>query len=218
MIKAVVFDLDGTLLNREDSLKLFVEDQHDRINALKKIDKQTYIQRFIDLDDHGYVWKDKVYDQLIKEYQLSITVDELLEDYINSFQLHCIGFPGLMEMLTALKNRGLKLAIISNGYGSFQYNNIQALEIENFFDHIVISEWEGINKPDSKIFLNTLKKLGVKENEAVYVGDHPENDVIASRSVGMKALWKESNLYDVPSENDGVIYNLLDVNKIITNL
>ncbi|NDI36240.1 HAD family hydrolase [Chengkuizengella sediminis] len=218
MIKSVIFDLDGTLLNRNESLRRFIDDQYNKIDALKKIDKQTYIQRFIDLDDHGYVWKDKVYGQLIKEYHLSITVEELLEDYINSFQHHCIGFPGLMEMLAALKNKGLKLAIISNGYGMFQYQNIQALEIENYFDFIVISEWEGIKKPEPEIFRNTLKKLGVKADEAIYFGDHPDNDVIASRNVGMRALWKESNLYDVPSENDGIIRDLLDVNKIINEL
>ncbi|NBI28704.1 HAD family hydrolase [Chengkuizengella marina] len=215
MIKAVIFDLDGTLLDRDESLRRFIADQYDKMDALKKIDKQTYIQRFIDLDNHGYVWKDKVYHQLIKEYHIPITVEELLEDYINSFQYHCIGFPGLKEMLNTLKNKGVKLAIISNGYGSFQYNNIHALEIENFFDLIVISEWEGIKKPDPKIFLNTLIKLGVKPEQAIYVGDHPENDVIASRKVGMKGLWKKNYLYDAPSENDGIIRELLDMNKII---
>jgi len=72
MIKAVIFDLDGTLLDRDSSLKLFVQDQYKRYSKeLAHIPKQEYISRFIELDHKGYVWKDKVYQQLLAEYDLS---------------------------------------------------------------------------------------------------------------------------------------------------
>lgn len=51
------------------------------------------------LDQKGYVWKDKVYQQLIEELELDLSWHELLEDYMESFQNHCIGFPGLIEIL-----------------------------------------------------------------------------------------------------------------------
>ncbi|MEH7532490.1 HAD hydrolase-like protein, partial [Priestia megaterium] len=62
MIKAVVFDLDGTLLDRDSSLKLFIEDQYKRYSdQVGHIPQKEYISRFIELDNKGYVWKDKVY-------------------------------------------------------------------------------------------------------------------------------------------------------------
>lgn len=61
MLKAVLFDLDGTLLNREASLKAFIDDQYDRFDALKAVSKERYCTRFIELDNYGYVWKDRVY-------------------------------------------------------------------------------------------------------------------------------------------------------------
>lgn len=62
MIKAVIFDLDGTLLNRDESVKKFIDNQYERLNKrVNHIPKDEYITRFIELDNRGYVWKDKVY-------------------------------------------------------------------------------------------------------------------------------------------------------------
>ncbi|GAB3806913.1 hypothetical protein GCM10028868_36320 [Virgibacillus kimchii] len=72
MIKAVVFDLDGTLLNRDASVKFFSEKQYERLNKwLNHIPKDRYIERFIELDNRGYVSKDKVYQQLVDEFDIT---------------------------------------------------------------------------------------------------------------------------------------------------
>lgn len=63
-MKAVIFDLDGTLLDRESSLLSFLEDQYVRFRGLQKIDKQAFVNRFVELDCRGYVWKDAVYRQI----------------------------------------------------------------------------------------------------------------------------------------------------------
>ena len=118
MIKAVLFDLDGTLLNRDASVRSFVENQYERLfNHLKHIPKEIYIERFLTLENRGYVWKDTVYTQLKKELNISsLTVEELLNDYVCEFRQHCIPFEGLREMLDELKNLNVKLGIITNGY------------------------------------------------------------------------------------------------------
>ncbi|PTE88572.1 HAD family hydrolase, partial [Staphylococcus equorum] len=62
MIKAILFDLDGTILDRPSSLNKFIDYQYDKfINYLNHIDKNTFKRKFIELDQNGYVWKDKVY-------------------------------------------------------------------------------------------------------------------------------------------------------------
>ena len=209
-IKAVLFDLDGTLLDRDTSLALFVREQYDRYSQFQVVDKDVFVQRFIELDNHGYVWKDKVYQQLIDEFSiLGVEWTELLIDYLNGFQRHCVGFPNLMNMLTELRHSGVKIALLSNGYGQFQHDNFKSLDISHLFDEVLISEWEGLRKPNPAIFIRALSKLGVEASEALFVGDHPENDIRASRAVGMKAAWKR---------NDTVSSSSVDADVIIDDL
>lgn len=94
------------------------------------------------------------------------------------------------ENAKLLKTKSYKTGIISNGKAIFQMKSIKALEIEDFFDCILLSETEGVRKPDSAIYQKALAALGVVPNEAVYIGDHPINDIRASQQVGMKAIWK----------------------------
>ncbi|MEK0292226.1 HAD hydrolase-like protein, partial [Caldifermentibacillus hisashii] len=101
MIKAVVFDLDGTLLNRDASVKVFIEKQYQRLNKwLNHIPKDKYITRFIELDNRGYVWKEKVYQQLVDEFDIKgLTWNQLLQDYINQFKYSCVPFSNLISTL-----------------------------------------------------------------------------------------------------------------------
>lgn len=219
MFKAALFDLDGTLLNRDQSVELFINEQYERLyELLSHIPKEQYISRFIELDNHGYVWKDKVYQQLIDEFKISsITWEKLLQDYIEEFKHHCVPFPHIHEMLEELKENKIALGMITNGYGQFQMANIKALDIEKYFDVILVSEWEGIKKPNPQIFMNVLKKLNVDPSESVFIGDHPENDVKAAQNVGMKGIWKKDNQWTCV-EADAIIEDYLDLPLMLKKL
>lgn len=216
MIKGVLFDLDGTLLNRDESVKMFINSQYDRLqHVVGHIPKAVYVKRFIELDNRGYVWKDKVYQQLTKEYTITeMTWEELLQDYIDKFKNVCIPFPNLVSILEELRRNNLVLGIITNGKGKFQMDNIEALGIKKYFQTILISEWEGIKKPDPKIFKRAMEKLDVLPNESIFVGDHPENDVKAAQDTGMKGIWmKDPHSKDVDA--DYIIDDLAELPKII---
>lgn len=191
MIKAVIFDLDGTLLNRDTSVKQFIANQYDRFyHQLHSINRLDFLNRFIELEQRGYVWKDKVYQQLVQEFSIEISWEVLLQDYIAHFHSHCIPFAFLHEMLNELKQRNIRLAIITNGFGQFQMHNIHALGIAHYFDAILVSEWEQMKKPQPEIFYKALKQLSVQPEESIYVGDHPVNDIEGAQRVGMKTIWK----------------------------
>ncbi|SDJ84572.1 HAD family hydrolase [Sediminibacillus albus] len=214
MLRAVLFDLDGTLLDRDTSIRKFVNDQYVRLHAsLGHINKNEYMRRFIELDDGGYVWKDKVYQQLVTEIPLqSIAWEKLMEDYLVYFKKSCTAFPNLIPLLEELKSKQLAIGLITNGKTRFQLDNIRALGIEKYFDVILVSEWEGIKKPDRRIFERALSKLGVGAENSIFIGDHPINDIAAAQQAGMKTIWKRAGKWkDVKAD-----YTISDLAELLT--
>src|SRR4051794_7505224 len=143
MIEAVVFDLDGTLLDRDASVVAFARHQHRRLlHRLAHVPEQAYVARFVALDEGGHVWKDEVYQRLAAEFAiLDCAWSALLDDFLGHFHQHCVAFPNLLATLDALIGAGFALGIISNGRGEFQMATIRALGIEDCFSVITISEW-----------------------------------------------------------------------------
>ncbi len=197
-------------------MKIFIDKQYERLNEwLPQIPKEKYIQRFIELDNRGYVWKDKVYHQLINEFGIEeITWEDLLRDYLTYFKENCVPFSNLISMLGELKRNNILIGIITNGKGQFQMDNIKALGIDKYTDTILISEWEGVKKPAPKIFKTALEKLDVSAKESVFIGDHPVKDVRAAQSVGMRTIWKRDHQWD-NVKSDFIVDDLGEIPQII---
>src|SRR5690606_38160904 len=135
-------------------------------------------------------------------------------DYMINFKQHCIPFPHMKFLMKQLKGKSLRLGIISNGKGQFQLDAIQALGIEPYMDVILISEWEGMKKPDPNLFMKGLARLGVHPEEAMYVGDHPDNDIKGARAAGIKTVWKRDAQWS-SAEADYIIEGLAEIATIV---
>jgi putative hydrolase of the HAD superfamily len=217
MKKLVLFDLDGTLLDRDESVKQFIAVQYDRLNNhLNHIPQTEYAARFIELDCHGHVWKDKVYQELVSEFKItSMTWQALLHDYETQFQFHCVPFIGLVEMLETLQQRGYRLCIITNGRGEFQAKAISGLGIQAYFDAILISEIEQVRKPAAEIFNRAITKLGGSAQNSVFVGDNPEADILGAKNANLRTIWKRSPLWQAAAGADATIDELMEIPAIL---
>lgn len=210
MIKAVIFDLDGTLFDRDTSVKRLVEAQHDAFaSSLAQVAKPVFVARFMELDARGYVPKDVVYQRLVEEFALrDVEAAELTAYFFGHYHYHCVPFPGLLELLVDLRGQGLLLGLITNGGAAHQQNTIRALGIESYFSVVLISGEEGIKKPDPAIFLRAVERFGVHAEECLFVGDHPVTDVAGARNAGLKGIWKRDDFWEPPTGADGVIDEL----------
>jgi putative hydrolase of the HAD superfamily len=216
VVKAVIFDLDGTLLDRDASVEQFVSVQYDRLSEhLSHIPKNDYSARFIELDCHGHVWKDKVYQSLVSEFAIGMSWQSLLEDYEMQFQFHCVPFRFLIEMLNELKQKGYLLGIITNGRSPFQARAIDGLKIRDYFDTILISGVEEVRKPQVEIFQRAMNRLEVSASDSVFVGDHPEVDITGAKGAMMKTIWKRNLSWIEEKDADAVIDELNEIPMIL---
>lgn len=190
MLKAILFDLDQTLLDRNTSLIKFIEWQVNFFQLVPHQNKQAFITRFIELDNNGNVWKDLVYSQLVKDFNIkNFSVETLLESYINDFNKFSSPFERVPETIQNLYYKGYKLGLVSNGKSPFQENNFYALGLREYFSTIIVSEAVGIRKPDPQIFEYACKELSYSPNECIFVGDNPKADIEGVKKVGMQTIF-----------------------------
>lgn len=97
-----------------------------------------------------------------------------------------------LPALKELKNRGLILGLISNVVQDME-STYEDLGLQSYLAFKVTSSEVGCDKPDPEIFLAALKKAQVKPEEAIYVGDQYNLDVVGARGVGMKAVLIDRN-------------------------
>jgi putative hydrolase of the HAD superfamily len=212
-IQAVVFDLDGTLLDRRLSFERFVSDQWERFyRVLQSVDQAQYVQAAIEHDRDGYAPRKALFVSTLSRFDLPIELAEtLLKDYRAGFPSACLLFPDASHTLSSLRAAGLKLGLITNGSARMQRGKLTCLALEPAFDAILISDTEGVSKPDPEIFRRALERLRTKPDHAVFVGDHPVVDVSGARSAGMKAVWRRNGSLPQEVEADAVIDTLSDL-------
>ena len=191
MISAVLFDLDETLLDRTASLQSFLADQYERFSqGLGDVAFEAWRDRFLTLDARGLVHKSVVYCELLREFGGDPSMAEtLLADYRHKCCEHACASPSMAETLTALRATGLKLGIVTNGEATFQSCHIEALGLRELVDAVLISETEGLRKPEKAMFMRAANRLNVQPEECLFVGDSPAADILGAHAAGMQTAW-----------------------------
>lgn len=195
MIKALLFDLDETLLTRCAAIRAFIGDQYDRHRTdLAGVERGRFVERFLALEDGGHVPKATVYPALVAELGIvGITPDALLADYQAVYPSFVTLSVGAKETLRGLREQGLLTGIITNGSTLLQNGKIDAVSLRPLLDIVLISEDEGVSKPEPTIFARALTRLGVTPAQAVFVGDNPAVDVMGASNAGLLAVWYHSS-------------------------
>lgn len=102
-------------------------------------------------------------------------------------------FPGTAEMLRALKDGGKKVYLLSNAQSLFTRPELRLLELEPFFDGIVISSEAGLKKPDVRLYRRVLEQYGLDPRETVMVGNDDIADCHGAAAAGLDSLYVQTN-------------------------
>jgi putative hydrolase of the HAD superfamily len=188
-LKAVIFDLDNTLVDRTATFNSFARSFTD--TYFQHItSREELVKRIIELDEDGYKEKNAMFKELLTELPWSSKPEltELLHFYEEKYVEQALLMDDAREVLRYVREK-YKTGLITNGKTSVQYGKLDRLQLRSSFDVIVVSEEAGIKKPDSRIFEIAAEQLGLNPEECVYIGDHPVNDIEGAAAAGMKTIW-----------------------------
>ena len=194
MIRAVLFDLDGTLFNRDATVASILARQISIFRDFIRPERAaTFCNRVTVLDAHGHQDKREVYATVATEFGFDTAVTEqLIASFWAEYPHHCHLDAGVAATLAELRRRGLRLGIVTNGAASVQNAALDGLGVRDAVDAVLISETEGVRKPDAAIFHRAAQRLGVRPDECCFVGDHPTVDIAGAKAAGLHAIWKRT--------------------------
>ncbi|HYC65518.1 MAG TPA: HAD family hydrolase, partial [Reyranellaceae bacterium] len=104
-------------------------------------------------------------------------------------------YPDALATVDSLRDKGVKLALVTNGAGEMQRPKIARFDLQHRFDHIQIEGEFGQGKPELAVYRHALEKLGCEACDAWMVGDNYEWEVVAPQKLGMCGIWY--NPFDV---------------------
>jgi putative hydrolase of the HAD superfamily len=150
---------------------------------------EQYWATYRDMDTDGQV---KILLDCMGIEPVPDLVASVADPYANAV-LHVEPFlvEGALEALEAIRDSGLKLALISNTGrtpGQAMRKVIRKMGIIDFFEVTTFSNETGYLKPDSRIFETTLSRIGARPEQTVHVGDHDLLDVKGAKDYGMKSI------------------------------
>jgi putative hydrolase of the HAD superfamily len=113
--------------------------------------------------------------------------DELFAVYFAAYEANWALFPDVVACLDEL--REFRLGIISNGQSEEQRRKLMATGIIDRFEVLQISDACGAAKPSSEIFISACSAVGIKPENAFYIGDLYETDALGARRAGLQGVW-----------------------------
>jgi len=179
MLKLVIFDLDGTLMDAYRAVWKSVN------HALRKMGRPSLSHAAV---KRAVGWGDA---HLIRTCVGDQATEEILKIYrrhhTRALKKGVKLLPGALGVIRKFKAVGLKLAVASNRPSRFSRIAMRALNIRSYFDFVICADEVGRGKPHPDIFRAILKKFSVSAEQALYVGDMVI-DVVAGRKSGLRTV------------------------------
>jgi putative hydrolase of the HAD superfamily len=201
MIKAVVFDLDNTLVDfmamKRQAVDAAVEAMMDAGLALTF----DQVKGRIDEDTIGYV------DHRI--------ISAGIIAYRRAREAALKPYPHVTATLMQLNRRGLKLGILSDAPSREAWLRLCFINFHHFFNDVVTFDDTGERKPSPKPFKEILKRLEVEPDHAIMVGDWAERDLLGAKSVGMRTAFAKYGDSFGDQDMSNADYVLEDIKQLL---
>lgn len=227
MIKAIIFDLDNTLLDFVKMKQFAVKASIRAMNeAGLNVDEESGYKDIMEL----YMttgWENQlVFDDYLKQTTGEVSNKILAAGvvaYRRAREATLLVYPNVNKTLIELLKTQIRLAVVSDAPSREAWMRLYYLNLHHVFDPVLTFDDTGARKPSPKPFKLALDKMNVGPDEALMIGDWPDRDVVGAKQIGMKTIFarygdtfgtKESGAdWDV---ND--IYEVVGIIKELNNV
>jgi putative hydrolase of the HAD superfamily len=204
--RAILFDIDNTLINRDAALRRFL------VQILPQKDAEVILQR----DQSGNAVQG-THEWIAQAYPvLGDTADTVAANIRKGIIEALHPDPDVLALLECL-GRHYALGLVSNGGGSTQRQKLDRAHLEGYLRVIVIEGEAGIAKPEPGIFELALKALDVFPRDVLFVGDSPTQDIASAGALGLQTCWVShgATYPDRVSRPDTSVSSVLDLCDIV---
>lgn len=196
-VLGVIFDLDDTLYSE----KQYVKSGYKAVAKL--LGDESLTNRLWEYFENGK----PAIDELLNELGCSDKKDECLEAYREHMPEITL-YDGVVDLILELKNKGIKVGIITDGRVSGQKKKLQALGLDKMVDDIIITDELGgiqFRKPCDIAFRVMQRKWRIPFEQMMYVGDNPSKDFQACKQLGMRWVYFKNveGIYSISGIKEG---------------
>ena len=224
MIKAIIFDLDNTLLDfvkmKQFAVKAAITAM---IEAGLDVDEKKAYKDIFDL----YVNKGWENQQVFDDY-LNQTVGKVsnkilaagIVSYRRAREATLLDYPNVNKTLIELIKMGIQLSVVSDAPSREAWMRLYYLNLHHVFDPVLTFDDTGVRKPSAKPFEMALDILQSSPDEVLMIGDWPERDVIGAKQIGMKTIFARygDTFGTVDSGADWDVNDIYDLVNIVKEL
>ncbi len=218
MIKAIIFDLDNTLVDFMRMKESAVDAALDAmIDAGLKLNRATARKKIFEIYEKEGIEDQTVFDKFLiqefKEIDYKIHAAGVV-GYRRAKFASMVLYPHVNLTLIELAKRGFKLGVVSDAPRKQVWLRLCELNLHHIFHVVITFDDTEEKKPSPAPFTKVLSVLGVEPHEAVMVGDWAERDMIGARKIGMKTVFaRYGNIFG--TVHSGADYEVDDIVEIL---
>ncbi|NVK19531.1 MAG: phosphoglycolate phosphatase [Methylocystaceae bacterium] len=218
-LTTLIFDLDGTLIDSALDLRTACNKllQSKGRREISLVETKKFVGNgAAKLVERAF----RATGDPLSEADIELLTDAFLDFYDGHEADETVTYPDVMEVLAGLKQKGYRLALCTNKPHQPTINLSKDLKLADFFEVIIGGDEVLCKKPDAEMLFLALEKMGVSKNEAIMIGDSP-NDIGAAQNAAMKSIAVSYGYCKIPVEEmgaDRVIDKMADLPNALDHL